>query len=73
MKAILVPVEQHTGPVVFHTALTVARRFDSYLEGIASSPSVPDVIITDVGTLPILNPDNRREMARLPGSGSKPG
>src|SRR3954469_7949088 len=64
MKAILVPVEQHTGPAVFHTALTVARAFDGYIEGIASGPSVPDVIITDVGTLPILNPDNRREMAQ---------
>ena len=64
MKAILVPVEQHTGPAVFHTVLTVARTFDSSIEGIASGPSVPDVIITDVGTLPILNPDNRREMAQ---------
>ena len=64
MKAILVPVEQHTGPVVFHTALTVARMFDSYIGGIASGPTVPDVIITDVGTLPILNPDSRREMAQ---------
>jgi nucleotide-binding universal stress UspA family protein len=64
MKAILVPVEQHTGPAVFHTALTVARTFDGYIEGIAAGPSVPDVIITEVGTLPILNPDNRREMAQ---------
>src|SRR5215212_5178302 len=64
MKAILVPVEQQTGPAVFHTALTVARTFDSYIEGIASGPSAPDVIITDVGTLPILNPDNRRGMAQ---------
>src|SRR4051794_39013431 len=64
MKAILVPVEQHTGPAVFHTALTVARMFDSCIEGIASGPTAPDVIITDVGTLPILNPDTRREMAQ---------
>src|SRR3954453_8389999 len=64
MKAILVPVEQHTGPAVFRLALMTARTFDSSIEGIASGPSVPDVIITDVGTLPILNPDNRREMAR---------
>src|SRR3954453_20247175 len=64
MKAILVPVEQHTGPAVFRLALMTARTFDSSIEGIASGPSVPDVIITDVGTLPILNPDNRREMAQ---------
>ena len=64
MKAILVPVEQHTGPAVLHTALTVARRFDSYIEGLALGPTVPDVVITDVGSLPILNPDNRREMAQ---------
>src|SRR5215212_8742129 len=64
MKAILVPVEQHTGPAVFHTALTVARMFDSCIGGLALGPTVPDVIITDVGTLPILNPDSRREMAQ---------
>src|SRR3954470_7271724 len=64
MKAILVPVEQQTRPAVFHTALTVARTFDSYIEGVASGPSVPDIIVTDVGTLPILNPDSRREMAQ---------
>src|SRR5829696_358905 len=63
MKAILVPVEQHTSPAVFHMALAVARTFDSYVEGIASGPRVPDVIITDVGTLPILEPDTRRELA----------
>ena len=63
MKAILVPVEQHTSPAVFHAALAVARTFDSYVEGIASGPRVPDVIITDVGTLPILEPDTRRELA----------
>ena len=63
MKAILVPVEQHTSPAVFHAALAVARPFDSYVEGIASGPRVPDVIITDVGTLPILEPDTRRELA----------
>ena len=64
MKAILVPVEQQTRPTVFHTALTVARTFDSYIGGLALGPTVPDVIITDVGTLPILNPDSRREMAQ---------
>src|SRR3954454_8187958 len=64
MKAILVPVDQHTNPVVLGTALSVARTFDSYTEGLALGPTAPDVIITEVGTLPILNPDNRREMAQ---------
>src|SRR5215207_6532302 len=64
MKAILVPVEQHTGPAVFHAALTVARIFDSYLEGIASAPSVPEFIIADVGILPDLNPKHRQEWVR---------
>jgi nucleotide-binding universal stress UspA family protein len=64
MKAILVPVEQHTGPVVFHTALTVARTFDSYIEGLASGPSVPDVIATDVGMLASFDPDLRRASAQ---------
>src|SRR5215212_1967427 len=63
MKAILVPVEQRTSPALFHAALAVARTFDSYVEGIVSGPRVPDVIITDVGTLPILEPDTRRKLA----------
>src|SRR5215207_8365217 len=64
MKAILVPVEQHTSRLVLQTALVVARTFGSYIEGIAIGPSVPDVIITDVGTLPDFNPDNRQELTR---------
>jgi nucleotide-binding universal stress UspA family protein len=64
MKAILVPVEQNTSRAVLGTALAVARTFDSYIEGLALGPTAPDVIITDVGTLPILDPDNRREMAQ---------
>jgi len=42
----------------------VARTFDSYIEGIASAPGVPEVIIADVGILPDLNPKNRQEWAR---------
>ena len=58
MEAILVPVEQHTSDAVFHAALAVARTFDSYIEGIALGPSVPDVTIGDVGQLPALDPDS---------------
>jgi hypothetical protein len=61
MKATLVPVEQHTSPAALGTALVVARTFDSYVEGVASGPSVPDVIVTDVGMLPSFDPDTRRE------------
>jgi nucleotide-binding universal stress UspA family protein len=61
MKAILVPVERHTSRAVLGTVLVVARVFDSYIEGIATGPSVPDVFVTDVGTLPFLDPINRRE------------
>src|SRR3954454_2131312 len=64
MKAILVPVDRHTSRAVLGTALAVARTFDSYIEGIASAPSVPEVIIADVGILPDLNPKNRQEWAR---------
>src|SRR5215213_2210457 len=63
MKAILVPVEQHTSRAVLGSALVIARAFDSYVEGIATGPNVPDVIVTDVATLPILDPINRREWA----------
>jgi len=63
VKAILVPIEQHTSRAVLGTALVIARAFDSYVEGIATGPNVPDVIVTDVATLPILDPINRREWA----------
>src|SRR4051812_1816966 len=64
MKATLVPVEQHTSPAVLGTALVVARTFDSYIEGIASGPSVPDVIVTDVGMLASFDPETRRDWAQ---------
>lgn len=64
MKAILVPVEQHTSPAVFRMALAVARTFDSYIEGAASGVGIPEVIIADVGILPDLNPKNRQERTR---------
>jgi hypothetical protein len=63
MKAILIPVEQHTSRAVLGTALVIARAFDSYVEGIATGPNVPDVIVPDVGILPKLDPPNRREWA----------
>ena len=31
------------------------------MRGVATGPNIPDVIVTDVGTLPILDPINRRE------------
>src|SRR5690349_24729494 len=61
MKSILVPVEQLTSRLVIGAALVVARAFDSYVEGIAIGPNIPDVVVTDVGTLPILDPVNQRE------------
>ena len=64
MKAILAPVEHHTSRLVLQTALVVARTFGSYIEGIAIGPSVPDVIITDVGTMPVFDARNRQELAR---------
>ena len=71
MKATLIPVEQHTSRAILETALAVARAFDSYLEGLPLGQSVPGVIFTDVGTLPILDPLTIRSGPRTPESGSK--
>jgi len=49
MKAILVPVEQHSFiRSVLDAALLVAGRFGSHVEGLALGPDIPDVIAFDV-------------------------
>lgn len=49
MKAILVPVEQHSLiRSVLDAALLVASRFGSHVEGLALGPDIPDVIAFDV-------------------------
>jgi nucleotide-binding universal stress UspA family protein len=49
MKAILVPVEQHSFMrSVLDAALLVAGRFGSHVEGLALGPDIPDVIAFDV-------------------------
>jgi len=48
MKTILVPVEDHDAmPAVLATALLVARRFDSYVEGFAVYPAGGDFVTVD--------------------------
>jgi nucleotide-binding universal stress UspA family protein len=54
-KTILVPIEQHdlTNSTLL-TALLLARKFDSYIEGFASRVEIPAVIaVGDVGGVPI--------------------
>jgi nucleotide-binding universal stress UspA family protein len=49
MKAILVPVEQHSYiRSVLDAALLMAGRFGSHVEGLALGPDIPDVIAFDV-------------------------
>src|SRR5882757_3014799 len=48
MKTILVPTEQNTAMTpALETALMLARRFDSYMEGFALRPAVGDVVAMD--------------------------
>ena len=54
-KTILVPIEQHDlmNPTL-QTALLLARKFDSYIEGLALRVEIPAVFaVTDVGAVPI--------------------
>ncbi len=66
MKNILVPVEEHNLiDAVIDTALGVARRFDSYVEGIAVSVDQISAYAADLhfGVVPGLDPVSRQEMA----------
>src|SRR6266567_6050281 len=54
-KTILVPIEQHDlmNPTL-QTALLLARKFDSHIEGLALRVEIPTVFaVTDVGAVPI--------------------
>jgi hypothetical protein len=54
-KTILVPIEQHDlMNSTLQTALLLARKFDSYIEGFALRVEFPAVFaVGDVGTVPI--------------------
>jgi nucleotide-binding universal stress UspA family protein len=48
MKSILIPVEAHTGmAAVLETARLLARKFDSYLEGVALGPDLTQIVAAD--------------------------
>ena len=48
MKAILIPIEDHeTMTCVMETALLLARRFGSYVEGVALGPDVSEMVAAD--------------------------
>jgi hypothetical protein len=53
-KTILVPIEQHDlANSILETALLLARKFDSYIEGFALRVAIPAALaIGDVGALP---------------------
>jgi nucleotide-binding universal stress UspA family protein len=49
MKNILVPIEAHSSVVsVLQTALLLARRFESYVEGMPLGPDLPDLVAFDM-------------------------
>jgi hypothetical protein len=55
MKTILVPTEQHdVTNSILQTALLLARKFDSYIEGFALFPAMVELYAFDAGIpLPI--------------------
>jgi nucleotide-binding universal stress UspA family protein len=65
MKTILVPTEQHDlMPSVMQTALLLARKFDSYIEGFALFPAMLEVYAMDSGVpLPIEVKEHDAEVA----------
>ena len=66
MKTLLVPVEEHNLiDAVIDAALAVARRFESYVEGIAVSVDQISAYAADLhfGVVPGLDPVSRQEMA----------
>jgi nucleotide-binding universal stress UspA family protein len=66
MKTILVPTEQHDLMTsVLHTALLLARKFDSYLEGFALFPAMVELYALDSAVpLPIEVREHDAEMAK---------
>ena len=48
MKSILIPVEAHAGmSAVLETARLLARKFDSYIEGVALGPDLTQIVAAD--------------------------
>src|SRR5262245_66382755 len=66
MKTILVPTEQHDLQTsMLQTALLLARKFDSYVEGFALFPAMIELYALDSGVpLPIEVKEHDAEMAK---------
>ena len=66
MKTILVPTEQHDLMTsTLQTALLLARKFDSYIEGFALFPAMVELYALDSGVpLPIEFNEHDVEMAK---------
>jgi nucleotide-binding universal stress UspA family protein len=64
MKAILIPVEDHAAmDSVFETALLFARKFNSYMEGVALGPDLAEMVAADFSLGGIVFDDrSRREL-----------
>src|SRR4051812_45171436 len=66
MKTILVPTEQHDlMPSMLQTAVLLARKFDSYIEGFALFPTMVELYAIDSGVpLPSEIREHDAEMAK---------
>src|SRR5262245_48280601 len=50
VKTMLIPTEQRTSmSSTLETALLLARRFDSYIEGFALQPALSELLAVDIG------------------------
>lgn len=59
MKNILVPIEMHsTVDSVLQTAVVLARKFDSYIEGTPLGPDLPDLVAFDMPVSWTINDQN---------------
>jgi nucleotide-binding universal stress UspA family protein len=61
MKAILIPVEDHAlMESVLETALLLARRFGSYMEGVALGPEIGEMVAADFSLSGVIFDDRTR-------------
>jgi len=61
MRSILIPVEEHAVMgAVLETALLLARKFDSYMEGVALGPDIAELVAADFSLSGVVLDDRTR-------------
>ena len=71
MKTILLPIELHRNmSATLETAVLLARRFDSYIEGFALQPRISDFVAVDMGGSFPLGPFNQESVEEVKKAGA---